>query len=100
MGRMKAGRTRRARLACGRCGQRAPRDLTSEDAEDWSGRYEGGRLALVVCPSCHSPVETAEAELNAAAVMIEAEAGGRFAAARPPQAAWPEFQALVGRLAP
>ncbi|WP_406368335.1 hypothetical protein [Streptomyces sp. NBC_01546] len=39
-------------------------------------------------------------ELNAAAVMVGTEAGGRFAAARPPQVAWPEFQALAGRLAP
>lgn len=77
---MKAGRARRARLECGRCGTRAPRDWSSAEAEDWSGRYEGGRLVLIVCPPCHTPVETAQAKLNAAAVTIGTEAGGRFAA--------------------
>ncbi|MFD0354338.1 hypothetical protein ACFVHW_11450 [Streptomyces sp. NPDC127110] len=88
MGRMKPGRTRRTRWECERCGTRAPGDWTSAAAEHWSGRYEGGRLALIVCPPYHSPVEVevevevavAEAELNAAAVTVGKDTGSRFAA--------------------
>ncbi|EFL19914.1 hypothetical protein [Streptomyces sp. C] len=77
---MKPNRVRRARLECGRCRKPAPQDWTSPEATDWSGRWERGRLAFVLCPPCHSPVEVAEAELNAVGIAVAQDQGGRFLA--------------------
>jgi hypothetical protein len=65
-------------LSCGRCGARAPKDLTSAAAEDWSGKWERGRLALVLCPRCQTPADSAEAEVNAAMLRVNGQDGGRF----------------------
>ncbi len=65
-------------LTCGRCGIPAPADLASDAAGDWSGRWEGGRLVLVLCPSCQTPVEAGAAEANAAEIAVMREDGGQF----------------------
>uniref|UniRef100_UPI003F496C49 hypothetical protein n=1 Tax=Streptomyces sp. CA-136453 TaxID=3240050 RepID=UPI003F496C49 len=79
MSRKKRPQTRIAnRLRCSRCGCYAPRDLTSQAAENWNVTWEGGRPALVLCPPCQSPLENAEAEANYAGLAVAQADGGRF----------------------
>lgn len=66
------------RLRCNRCGCFAPRDLTSKAAENWTGKWEGGRLALILCPLCQTPLENAAAEANDAALAVAQADGGKF----------------------
>ncbi|MBK3588836.1 hypothetical protein JHN49_36225 [Streptomyces sp. MBT57] len=66
------------RLRCHRCGCYAPRDLTSRAAENWNGKWEDGRLALVLCPPCQTPLENAEAEANDAELAVARADGGQF----------------------
>ncbi|MFD8146116.1 hypothetical protein [Streptomyces sp. NPDC059708] len=83
MGRTKPNRRpRRPRpaLKCARCHTPAPPDWTAPDAADWSGKWEHGQLRFLVCPPCHTPTETAEAEINGAAVKVGMEEGGQFQA--------------------
>ncbi|MFJ7004220.1 hypothetical protein ACIQWY_29945 [Streptomyces albidoflavus] len=77
--RQPTGRGRR-RLRCHRCGCYAPKDLTSKAGENWSARWEGGRVALVLCPLCQTPAENAEAEANAAGLTVGGADGGQFLA--------------------
>ncbi|WP_438297195.1 hypothetical protein [Streptomyces sp. HUAS TT7] len=67
----------RVRLRCGRCKRPAP-DLTSKAAENWNGKWENGRLALVLCPPCQTSAESAEAEINAAGRNVGTADGGQF----------------------
>ncbi|MET9957458.1 hypothetical protein ABZ135_38725 [Streptomyces sp. NPDC006339] len=66
------------RLRCSRCGCFAPRDLTSKAAENWSGKWVEGRLAVIVCPPCQTPLENAEAAANEAEVTVRRAEGGTF----------------------
>ncbi|WP_228984232.1 hypothetical protein [Streptomyces sp. DH12] len=68
------------RLRCGRCKVKAPRDLGSQAAADWNGKWVDGRLALVLCPDCQSPEESVEAEANAAELSVGRADGGVFVA--------------------
>ncbi|MCX4902445.1 hypothetical protein OG571_46755 (plasmid) [Streptomyces sp. NBC_01369] len=54
------------RLRCSRCRCFAPKDLTSKAAENWNGKWESGRLVLILCPACQTPLENAEAAVNEA----------------------------------
>lgn len=65
-------------LACGRCGSLAPNDLTGSAADSWNARWVSGRLAELICLSCQTPAESAEAEANAAELRVAAEDGGTF----------------------
>ncbi|MFD8851548.1 hypothetical protein [Streptomyces sp. NPDC059604] len=66
------------RVRCSRCGCFAPRDLTSKAAENWSGKWENGLLALILCPPCQTPLEVAATAANEAEVQAGAAEGGRF----------------------
>ncbi|MFJ1782529.1 hypothetical protein ACIOKA_38120 [Streptomyces anulatus] len=66
------------RLRCHRCGRYAPKDLTSKVAENWNGKWEGGRLALILCPQCQTPLENAAAEANNAEMAVARADGGQF----------------------
>lgn len=66
------------RLRCHRCGCHAPRDLTSPAAENWSGKWEKGRLTLILCPQCQTPLENAAAEANDAELAVARADGGQF----------------------
>ncbi len=66
------------RLRCTRCGCYAPRDLTSKAASTWTGEWEGGRLALILCPQCQTPLENAAAEANDAELAVARAGGGTF----------------------
>ncbi|SCD44224.1 hypothetical protein GA0115253_1004730 [Streptomyces sp. Termitarium-T10T-6] len=66
------------RLRCNRCGCYAPRDLTSKAAENWTGKWENGRLALILCPQCQTPLENAAAEANDAELAVARAGGGQF----------------------
>jgi hypothetical protein len=65
---------------CGRCRRDAPRDLRSKDAEDWNAQWRKGELVLLLCPSCQTPEEFVEAEVNAAELRAGVEDGGQFVA--------------------
>ncbi|MEV2259180.1 hypothetical protein AB0J13_11030 [Streptomyces anulatus] len=66
------------RLRCNRCGCHAPRDLASKAAENWSGKWESGRIALILCPLCQTPLENAAAEANDAELAVARAGGGKF----------------------
>lgn len=66
------------RLRCNRCGYYAPKDLTTKAAENWSGKWEKGRLTLVLCPQCQTPLENAAAEANDAELAVARADGGPF----------------------
>ncbi|MFJ3533812.1 hypothetical protein [Streptomyces sp. NPDC090132] len=65
-------------LRCARCGACAPVDLTSSAAEGWTGTWEAGRLAQILCPLCQTPLEHAAAEANGAEVAVARAEGGTF----------------------
>lgn len=48
-----------APIRCTRCGRRL-----RGNAEAWNAQFEAGRIVAVICPSCQSPAENAEAEIN------------------------------------
>ncbi|MFF8717182.1 hypothetical protein ACF07T_38005 [Streptomyces sp. NPDC015184] len=56
------------------------KDLTSKAAENWSGKWEGGRLVLILCSLCQTPVEHAAAEANGAELTVGRVDGGKFLA--------------------
>ncbi|MFJ2568995.1 hypothetical protein ACIOYT_01050 [Streptomyces halstedii] len=66
------------RLRCHRCGCYAPKDLTSKAAENWSGKWEAGRLTHILCPPCQTPLENAAAEANDAELAVARADGGQF----------------------
>ncbi|NEB42229.1 hypothetical protein [Streptomyces sp. SID14515] len=66
------------RLRCNRCGCYAPKDLTSKAAENWSGKHEGGKIVLILCPLCQTPLEHAAAEANDAELAVARADGGQF----------------------
>ncbi|WP_405479783.1 hypothetical protein [Streptomyces anulatus] len=68
------------RLRCHRCGCYAPKNLTSKAAENWSGKWEAGRLTLILCPQCQTPLENAAAEANDAELAVARADGGQFLA--------------------
>lgn len=65
-------------LRCARCGTYAPVDLTSSAAEGWTGTWEAGRLAQILCPLCQTPLEHAAAEANDAELAVARAEGGTF----------------------
>lgn len=67
-------------MRCERCRRPAPVDLRSKAAEGWNGKWEAGSLAFVLCPVCQTSAESAEAEINAAALTVGTEDGGKFMA--------------------
>ncbi|WP_331756979.1 hypothetical protein OHA38_44235 [Streptomyces sp. NBC_01732] len=68
------------RLRCSRCRCFAPKDLTSKAAENWNGKWEQGRLVLILCPACQTPLENAEAAVNEAELSVKLADGGTFLA--------------------
>jgi hypothetical protein len=78
MSRKKRPQIKTRQLRCTRCGCSAPKDLTSQAAEGWTGNWESGRLALILCPLCQTPVEHAAAEANGAELRVGRADGGRF----------------------
>lgn len=50
----------------------------SKAAENWSGKYEDGKIVLVLCPPCQTPLEHAAAEANDAELAVARADGGQF----------------------
>ncbi|MFI2612039.1 hypothetical protein [Kitasatospora sp. NPDC018619] len=63
-------------LTCGRCGTAAADDPASADG--WNARWASGRLAELICPSCQTPLDVAEAEVNDAELTVARQDGGTF----------------------
>lgn len=61
---------------CSRCGRRFRE--TAPDADGWNGTYIKGVLVGAICPTCQTPEENAEAEINAATIEYRADAFGRL----------------------
>lgn len=64
---------------CTRCNRRARNLATAEDT--WNVVLEQGRVVGVICPTCQTVEENAEAEINAATLEYTgADDGGAFRA--------------------
>lgn len=62
---------RRPRPACERCGKRVPRHPA-----DWNCTRTSGVIVGYLCPSCQTPEENAEAEINSATTDYSTDANG------------------------
>lgn len=61
-------------IRCTRCSRRL-----RGDAAAWNGQFEAGRLVAVICPTCQSADENAEAAINDATLTYGARIeGGRL----------------------
>lgn len=79
---------RKAKVQCSRCGERV--SLANAGAQDsgWNVTVKQGRVVGHLCPSCQTPEENAEAEINLATTEYAVDAFGRhvgFAKAEEPE---------------
>ncbi|GAA4668526.1 hypothetical protein [Gordonia humi] len=50
-------------VRCTRCGRRARKQI-----EAWNVETRSGRIVAVICPTCQTPEDNAEAEINEATI--------------------------------
>ncbi|WP_194294572.1 hypothetical protein [Leucobacter muris] len=64
---------RKAKVKCSRCGER----VSVIAAVGWNATVKQGRVIGHLCPSCQTPEENAEAEINLATTTYGVDAFGR-----------------------
>lgn len=66
-----------AQLKCSRCS----RSTKAKRADGWNFDLRGGVVVEIICPSCQTAEENAEAEINEATLNYSVDAFGRFVGA-------------------
>lgn len=63
------------RNRCRRCDRRL-RNMNT--ADDWNAIVEGGYITGILCPTCQTPDENTEAEINEATTVYDLDPLGRL----------------------